>query len=53
MSGCGAGALIDKEDSMRGANTKGDLAQESDFTGCEIRKQKRELKANRIGQLVP
>jgi len=27
MSGCGAGAVIDKEDSMRGANAEGDLEQ--------------------------
>jgi len=33
MSGCGAGALKRKEDSMRGANAEGDLAQKSDFRG--------------------
>jgi hypothetical protein len=27
MSGCGAGALDGKEDSMRGANAEGDLEQ--------------------------
>jgi len=53
MSGCGAGALKCKEDSMRGANAEGGFGAESDFAGCEIRKQKLELKANRIGQIVP
>jgi hypothetical protein len=38
---------------MRGANAEGDFGAESDFAECEIRKQKLELKANRIGQLVP
>jgi hypothetical protein len=38
---------------MRGANAEGGFGAESDFAECEIRKQKLELKANRIGQLVP
>jgi hypothetical protein len=38
---------------MRGANAEGDLEQKSDFAECEIRKQKLELKANGLGQLVP
>ena len=52
-SECGAGARKRQEDLMRGANAEGDLVQKSDFAECEIRKQKLELKANRIGQLVP
>jgi hypothetical protein len=32
---------------------KGGLEQESDFAGFEIRKQKLELKANCLGQIVP
>lgn len=42
-----------EEGLMRGANAEGDFGAESDFAECEIRKQKLELKANRIGQLVP
>jgi hypothetical protein len=53
MSECGAGALKCEKDSMRGANAEGDFGAESDFAECEIRKQKLELKANRLGQLVP